>query len=143
MKSFLKIFFGGLFAVFSATTVLAQQPVIGVTVTPAFTSQAYGVPLTISAAAVGTSPGAFNFEFFVNGTPIVNVAPNAPGASDTTSWTPPQPGTYLLTAKATDGAGNFAFSLPVQYFATGTIMTSPASGTVVPLGSAVVLTGDA
>lgn len=98
------------------------------------------VPIGMTALAVGTFPaGGFSYEFFVNGISVgVAVAHPPAGTPATVGWTPPQPGAYFLTVKASDGAHE-ATSLPVRYFATGTTMVSPTPNTLVPIGSSVVL----
>ena len=42
------------------------------------------------------------------------------------TWIPPQPGSYFLTVTAADGL-NTATSLPVRYFATGTVSAFPTA----------------
>ncbi|HEX2852082.1 MAG TPA: Ig-like domain-containing protein [Opitutaceae bacterium] len=106
----------------------------------------YGVPNTvnIAALAVGTNlVSSFTYSFFVNGVSIgVTTGPVLPPNHAVVQWTPPQPGSYFFTVTATDGP-NTATSLPVRYFATGTVVNSPVAGTIVPQGSSVVLKADA
>jgi hypothetical protein len=59
------------------------------------------------------------------------------------SWTPPQPGSYFLTAQTKDSFENVTTSLPVRVFVEGTSITSPVSSTIVPRGSSVVVTAEA
>lgn len=99
-----------------------------------------GVTIAITALAVGTFPvDGFVYEYFVNGVSIGVLAAHPPaGTPATIGWTPPQPGEYFLTVTAKDGART-ATSLPVRYFATGTMITSPTPNTIVPQRSSVVL----
>lgn len=96
---------------------------------------------TMEANARGTFPlGGYTYNFFVNGIPLgssVNVQPPG-GGPGRVSWAPPQPGSYLLTVTASDGAHS-ATSLPIRYFATGTAMIGPADNSIVPYGSSVVV----
>lgn len=99
----------------------------------------------IQALATGTSPAAgFTYTFFVNGTSI-GTSTNNTGSYVTpgrVAWTPPAPGAYFFTVTASDGT-NTVTSLPIRYFATGVVITSPRSPTLVPGGSSVVIKGDA
>jgi hypothetical protein len=105
----------------------------------------YGLPISITALAQGGFPASgFTYTFFINGaavgTSINNVGePTIPG---TIGWIPPAPGSYFITVRANDGA-NSSTSLPVRYFATGCVITSPQSPTLVPAGSSVVIKADA
>ncbi len=102
-----------------------------------------GTPINIWALAVGTNPqGGFTYEFFVDGVSIGKPPNVASQLENGVTWTPPQPGAYFITVKATD-SGNNATSLPVRYFATGTVINSPSTNTLVPVGSSVVLKADA
>jgi sulfur relay (sulfurtransferase) complex TusBCD TusD component (DsrE family) len=100
--------------------------------------------INISALATGTFPaGGFTYAFKVDGTTIGTATPNPPnGSPGVVSWQPPQPGAYFITVTASDGA-NTATSLPIRYFATGTIVNSPVTNTLVPVGSSVVIKADA
>ncbi|MEO6246518.1 MAG: Ig-like domain-containing protein, partial [Opitutaceae bacterium] len=99
------------------------------------------VPITITALARGTFPvSGYTYKFFVNGVELgssVNIQPPG-GGEGRVSWAPPQPGAYLLTVEASDGAHTVT-TLPVRYFATGTSFVSPVNNTIVPNGSSVVL----
>lgn len=100
----------------------------------------YGTPIDIYALGRGTFlVSSFTYNWFVNG---VNIGKTIGAVSPPTPaidrWTPPQPGAYLLTASATDGA-NAATSLAIRYFATGTAIIGPVNNTLVPNGSSVVI----
>ena len=97
-----------------------------------------GAPFTMSALAVGTFPaGKYIYTFSVDGiglgSPAVAPDNGQPGAI---TWAPPRPGSYFLNVVASDGAHE-ATSLPIRYFAVGTMVTSPVTNTIVPNGSSV------
>ena len=150
MKHWLKIFVSGVWLLVTSVTVFAQQPVVGVSITsinggaPNESSGPFGTVITIKALAVGTHvTGSFQYTFFVNGISIGQTTGAVPPTTEASvDWTPPQPGAYFITVKATDGS-NTATSLPVRFFATGTVVNSPVTGTIVPDGSSVVLKADA
>jgi hypothetical protein len=105
-------------------------------------NEAYGPAgrtIYISALGTGTFPAAgWSYNFLVNGV-SVGVTSSIPGGTTSVApWAPPQPGTYNITVQAT-GIGNPVTSLAVRYFATGTVITSPVDGTIVPKGSSVVI----
>lgn len=109
-----------------------------------FQNESYGdagTAIAITAQAVGTFPAAgFTYEFFVDGVSIgFAVAHPQAGTPASVGWTPPRPGAYFLTVVATDGLGHTATSLPVRYFAMGTMITSPTPNTIVPNSSSVVV----
>jgi hypothetical protein len=101
----------------------------------------YNVPIDISAQAHGTFPSTgYTYTFYVNGAVLGQPFPtptplDKPGV---VAWAPPQPGAYLLTVKASDGAHE-ATSLAVRYFATGTAIIGPVDNALVPNGSSVVI----
>jgi hypothetical protein len=120
-------------------TVLIGNPAF----TAPFQNESYGAAQTtivITALAVGTFPASgFTYEFFADGISLGVAAAHPPaGIPVSIGWQPPQPGAYFLTVKATDGGHN-ATSLPVRYFATGTMLTSPTPNTIVPNGSSVAI----
>ncbi len=104
-----------------------------------------GSRIDISALAVGTFPaGGFTYTYYVNGISIGTISNNPlNGNPGIASWTPPQPGSYFITVKADDGISGPALSQAVRYFATGTQIISPLNNTLVPVGSSIVLKGDA
>lgn len=103
-----------------------------------------GVTIGITARGVGTfMRDSFRYSFFVNGESIGRTPePIPPPQTFTAFWTPPQPGFYFLTVKIDDGV-NEATSLPIRYFAEGTVVNNPVTNTIVPNGSSVVLKADA
>ncbi|MFZ9690389.1 MAG: Ig-like domain-containing protein, partial [Phycisphaerales bacterium] len=100
-----------------------------------------GSYITIEALARGTFPaGGFTYTFFVNGITIgqstnVQAAGGGPGRL---SWQPTQPGSYVLTVRASDGTHTVT-TPPVRFFAYGTAMLSPTDNTIVPYGSSIVV----
>jgi len=106
----------------------------------------FGSPNFINVYALASGPfpsSGYTYEFFVDGTSIGQTTPNPPsGVAGGISWTPPQPGAYFIYATANGGSVS-ATSLPVRFFATGTVVNSPVSNTIVPKGSSVVLKADA
>ncbi|HRE82027.1 MAG TPA: Ig-like domain-containing protein [Opitutaceae bacterium] len=105
-----------------------------------------GFPVTISALATGTFPASgYVYNFFINGTPVGTSINNAgnPSIPGMIGWIPPAPGAYFFTVTASNGTSGVVTSLPVRYFATGAVITSPQSPTLVPVGSSVVVKGEA
>lgn len=106
----------------------------------------YGVPNAISiyALAVGSFPAAgFNYLFYVNGQSLGKPAVTPGAASPAVlGWTPPAPGAYSIYVTASDGS-NSATSLPVRFFAVGSVVNSPLPNTLVPVGSTIVIKADA
>ncbi|HVS51895.1 MAG TPA: Ig-like domain-containing protein [Opitutaceae bacterium] len=156
MKFHFKFLLATLLSAFATLAGRAQQqPVMAVTIqsikvgattfNPA--NESFGptnATITISAIATGTFlKDSFKYSFFVNGISIGKTDTAVPpGFSADVQWAPPQPGAYFITVVADDGS-NTATSLPVRYFATGTVVNSPSDNTLVPQGSTVVLKGDA
>ncbi len=102
--------------------------------------------VTISALATGTFPAAgYTYTFYINGIPVGTSINNRgnPTVPGMISWTPPAPGAYFFTVTASDGTSPMVTSLPVRFFATGAVITSPQNPTLVPAGSSVVIKGDA
>jgi len=102
--------------------------------------------VVITALATGTFPASgFTYTFFVNGTPIGTSINNigSPSTPGRVAWTPPAPGAYFFSVTASDGTSPLVTSLPVRFFATGAVITSPQNPTLVPAGSSVVIQGDA
>lgn len=96
---------------------------------------------TASDTVIGGGPGVVSKVEFLNGTNIVATVSNAPYAS---SWTPAGPGTYDVTARATDSEGAFSTSSAARI----TVLTgdgSPSIASFAPssgaAGSQVVITG--
>jgi hypothetical protein len=115
---------------------------IGTAFDAPFQNESYGMAgktITISALAVGTFPrGGFTYEFFIDGSSIGTPPLVASGSPTAVSWSPPRAGSYFITVTASDG-NRTVTSLPVRYFAIGTMLTGPTPNTIVPNGSSVVL----
>lgn len=156
MKLRLVYLLGAALCLLALPRMMAQQPIVSVSITaiqvgagpwltdPNEQSGPFGTPLQIEAAGVGTSmDSSFTYSFYVNGTHIgTTTGAVHPPLRPVITWTPPQPGSYFLTVTINDGNNN-ATSLPVRYFATGTVINSPVNSTLVPQGSSVVLKADA
>jgi len=158
MKLWLKLLAGSMLAMLAAAATFGQpittvsfthvySPSTNFPATPGPANENYGpfgTSIVIEALAVGTNPAAgFTYVFAINGAPWGTLTPNpANGTPARALWTPPQPGVYFFTVTASDGA-NTASALPVRFFATGTQVNSPPTGTLVPAGSSVVLKADA
>ena len=158
MKTLFRILgFGAAVALAVPHAALAQQePVLAVDITSIgvsggatfvspFQNESFGPVntfFTIEALARGTFPASgFTYNFFVNGLALgspPNALQPAGGGPGRLSWSPPQPGAYVLTVVASDGAHTVT-SPPVRYFATGTAMVGPTDNTLVPFGSSVVV----
>jgi len=150
MKMFLRALFG-CWLIFSATVASHAQVLTPVLITqivqPVQESGAaggpFGVPVPLQVRSTGTAV-VHSTQFFVNDITVTPPIPHAPGLSPQgVTWLPPRPGAYFITAITVDSLGNVAKSLPVRYYATGTEVNSPESGTLVPIGSSVVLKADA
>jgi hypothetical protein len=100
----------------------------------------YGSTIIVSALAIGTFPAnGYVYEMFVDGTSIGVLTPNPEnGSPGRMAWTPPHPGAYYITVKAT-GTTPTVTSLPIRYFATGTEIINPLNNTLVPNGSSLVV----
>lgn len=126
------------------TQATATASALGMLFVQPFENESYGpvrTTIDMTAAAYGTFPvTGFTYNFFVNGEALgTSTVPQPPGGGPgAVSWAPPQPGSYLLTVQASDGA-HTATSLAVRYFATGTAMIGPVDNTLVPNGSSLVL----
>lgn len=108
-----------------------------------FQNEAYGETgstIIVTALAVGTFPAnGYVYELFVDGISVGVLTPNPPnGTPAELAWTPPHPGAYFLTVKATGNTPTVT-SLPVRYFATGTEIINPVNNTLVPKGSSMVV----
>ena len=127
-------------AAFAVPTVSITAPTNGAAL--GTVSSPAGVTFSATAnptAGVGNS--IVSVDFRVNGASIGTVAGAGPYS---VTWTPTAPGTYTLTAFATDStsAGNTATSAPV-IVSVGAVrvltLTAPASGASVPQGSSFFL----
>ncbi|MCC5022895.1 MAG: hypothetical protein J6386_08915 [Candidatus Synoicihabitans palmerolidicus] len=98
--------------------------------------------MSFTALARGTfTNDSFTYAVFVNGVTL-GASPSPVLGEDTASWVPPRPGVYYLPVTATDGATTVT-SPSIRFYATGTTITSPLPGTLVPVGSSVTIKADA
>jgi len=126
------------------TVAAAGAPAVAITAPTAGTVLPVNVLQTISATASSATGSIASVQFFANSTSVgtVTVFPFQTG------WTPTSPGTYTLTAVATDSSGRQTTSSPVTVTATAggvptVSITSPTSGTSISLGSGVTLAANA
>jgi hypothetical protein len=113
-----------------------------------------GDTLVLWSVALGTDPeSGFTFDLTVNGKSIGQTTPAvADGQQAGGYWTPALPGVYSIVTSTSDGNGNTAVSLPIRYFAFGTVIVAPVAGgvsgntnniagngTLVPVGSSVII----
>lgn len=135
----------------TATATISNGLVTGITVTAPGTGYITAPTVTIdpppgvvviSARVTGTD-SIYNTQFLVNGLSVAIPISHTSSIRPSAAWTPPQPGSYFITARTTDSLGNAAVSLPHRIFVTGASVLSPVGNTLVPLGSSVVISGDA
>lgn len=91
------------------------------------------VDIQITASATSTTGVLSSVVFYRNGIQIGQDTNDPPSVT----WSNVPPGTYLLTAAATNSLGNYAVSSPVKISVTGPpalISVSPTNGLVVPYG---------
>ena len=131
------------------TDAVPTNPAPSVTVTqPASgTYVASGTSVTLTATAsdftIGGSVGVISsVEFFQGNTLVGAATPSSGGYS--LAWNSPAPGTYSITARATDSEGAVGTSSPVSFTVlsgNGSPVISSLSPSGGPAGSSVVLTG--
>ncbi|MBL9188870.1 MAG: hypothetical protein JNK23_15410 [Opitutaceae bacterium] len=156
MKTFLRRLSEGgalLAALFAATPAVLAAPPLAVSITaPAngatigpLSSPANTVALTASATPSGGGAFITQIQFFVNGV-SVGTSTAAPFG---VNWTPAAPGTYTLTATATDSSAasnNTLTSAPVTVTISAVRLAAvsvPAANATVPQGSQIVVRGSA
>ncbi|MFA5264479.1 MAG: Ig-like domain-containing protein, partial [Opitutaceae bacterium] len=118
-------------------TIALTSPGRGFVSTPAVTIDPPAGVVVIKARVSGTA-SIYITQFFIDGSKVGEVRHSVNDAI--ISWTPPQPGSYYITAKTTDAFDNVATSMPIRVFVEGTTITSPITNTIVPNGSSVVVT---
>ncbi|MBI5382156.1 MAG: PD40 domain-containing protein [Opitutae bacterium] len=130
------------------TVTVNAAPTVSITSPAANSIQSVGVavPGGITASAAASTPGATiaSVEFFINNVSQGSVAgPNGPYS---VAWTPTAPGTYVLTAVATDSdripTTSAAVNVSVNQTPTTTI-TSPAAGATVGINTTQTITASA
>jgi hypothetical protein len=127
----------------SPPAIALTAPAIGSVVTA-------GTAVTISATATPGSGGAVVSQVqFLAGATVVATLPGTPGINNySASWTPGAAGNFSLTARVTDSNGGTTTSTAVSVTAVAAAtptatMIAPATGSVVTLGSSVVLSATA
>ena len=115
-------------------------PVVSIT-SPGASTITVNAPTTILATATSAASTVASVQFKVNGVAI-NTVSTFPY---TTSWTPTVAGSYLLTALATDAAGNQTTSSSVALTVSGSVaptvsITAPAAAATLPINVATTLT---
>ncbi len=122
--------------------VVNNIPTVSLTSPAANTSVAGKATVTLSATASDTGGSIAKVEFF-NGSTLI--------ATDTTSpysysWTGVAPGTYTITAKATDNLGDTKTTASVTLTVTNpltTSVTAPANNAVFTSGAAITVSANA
>lgn len=112
-------------------------------------------PADASSILVGTAQvlratatdavGVTSVQFFLNGQPQGSALTAFPF---NTPWTPTVPGTYVITARATNVGGNQSTSAPVTVTVSGgtpptVAITTPSSGATVPVNQATTIAATA
>jgi Bacterial Ig domain len=111
---------------------LAAPTVSVPTVTGTFKT---GTAQTITTNALAVAPNTIaSVQFFVNGTSLATIT----SAPYTTSWTPATPGTYSITAVATDSAANATTSAPASVTITASSGTPPTVNVTSPAAGATL-----
>lgn len=123
---------------------LGRAPVVSLTSPPSGSELIVGFATPLTATASDPDGNVVSVQFIANGS-VVGTATTFPFG---VTWTPTSPGTYSLTAKATDNTGNITTSTPVSVTVGAgsppTVkLTSPAASMTINAGLAVVLAADA
>ncbi len=118
-------------------------PVVAIT-SPAAGTINVNTPQTITAVATSPSGNVTSVQFFANGTSL-GVVTTFPY---TVTWTPTAPGSYSLTAAATDNIGTITTSAAVPITVTSgsaptVSITAPTNGGSVAVGSTAAVTASA
>ncbi len=146
MKSIVRFAFSSLLVVFALAACTKPDATPPDTTPPTVTivTPADGAAVTVGTAVdvsgkATDAGGVASVAVMINGTEVVKVAAEADGTW-TYPWTPGSAGSYVLSAKATDEAGNSATSATVTVTATVTVpdvVTGSISGVITrtqPLG---------
>lgn len=125
-------------AVGSPPTITLLAPTNGATVVP-------NIAIGLAAAALANGGTIASVQFFANGSPAgINGGNALTAAPFVSSFSPPQPGTYVIDAVATDDRGNTAVSNSVTVtaaYATPTVaITSPTSVSTIRVTPNIPLT---
>jgi len=121
-------------------TVSLTSPLNGAAVLP---GQVVTLTATAADMAIGGQPGSVKKVEFLHGTTVIPAVSTGTGTYSAT-WTPTSPGTYLLTARATDSEEAVTISSQVEFSvlsgdgSPSISSFSPASGAA---GTVVTITG--
>ncbi len=131
----------------SATTIVTvaggNAPAVAIT-SPAPGTIAVNTAQTVTATATAVTGTIASVQFFANGAPLGTIT----AFPYRVSWTPIVAGSYVLTAVATDTAGNQTTSAVVAIIVTSggaptVTLTAPVNGSSVAVNSAQTLTATA
>lgn len=116
-------------------------PVVAITAPTAGANISVNTSTTLLATATSAASTIANVQFFANGV-LVGAASTFPY---TVIWTPTAAGSYSLTARATDAAGNINTSAATAITVTSSVapsvsITAPAAGASLPINVATTLT---
>lgn len=120
-------------AAFTVTSVVGQPPTVNLLTPTNGTTVVPNTSVSLAASALATGGTISSVQFYVNGSPASVNSGNAvtipPATSYASTFTPTQPGTYVIDAIATDDRGNNTVSNSVTIkaaFGTPTVsITSP------------------
>lgn len=122
--------------------VVNNAPTVSITAPANNSSVAGKATITLTANATDADGSISKVEFY-NGTTLLNSDTAAPYSY---SWTNVAPGTYSITAKATDNLSGTTTSTPVSITVTNPItvnLTAPANNASVTVGTPIAITATA
>ncbi|MCH8622782.1 Ig-like domain-containing protein [Undibacterium sp. TS12] len=126
----------------AVAVVVNNAPTVSLTAPAANTSVAGKASITITANASDADGSISKVEFY-NGATLLGSDTTAPYSY---SWTNVAPGTYSITAKATDNLSGTTTSSPVSVTVTNPItvnLTAPANNASVTVGTPIAITATA
>ncbi|MET3139509.1 RHS repeat-associated protein [Undibacterium sp. GrIS 1.2] len=127
----------------SAVAIIVNNPpTVSLTAPASNTSMAGKATVTLSANASDADGSIAKVDFY-QGTTLLNSATSAPYSY---SWANVVPGTYTLTAKATDNLGGVTTSSPVTLTVTNPLtssLTAPVNNTSSTVGKPITLSATA
>ena len=121
----------------SVTVAANQLPTVSLTSPTSGSTFTAPTDITLTANAADSDGSVVKVEFFV-GTTLLDTRTGAPY---TTVWKNPLPGSYTLTAKATDnrGATTTSTAVPITVGGTAVRITAPADGTALAAPAEITL----
>ncbi|BBB62715.1 hypothetical protein UNDKW_4442 [Undibacterium sp. KW1] len=126
----------------AVAVVVNNAPTVSITAPANNSSVAGKATITLTANATDADGSISKVEFY-NGTTLLNSDTAAPYSY---SWTNVAPGTYSITAKATDNLSGTTTSTPVSIIVTNPItvnVTAPANNASVTVGTPIAITATA